>query len=91
MTSCNPFEYLDDTLSHDFGHEQVLEEPLDGINIFWKTQTNHPALRMKTLMMKRQWRDMYIKRKNNYDESQLLTIENVNEVHPQSIAKAYYL
>jgi hypothetical protein len=33
MMSCNPFEYLDDTLFHDFGNEEVLEEPLDATNI----------------------------------------------------------
>jgi hypothetical protein len=29
MMSCDPFEDLDDTLFHDFGSEEVLEEPLD--------------------------------------------------------------
>jgi hypothetical protein len=27
--SCDPFEDLDDTLFHDFGSEEVLEETLD--------------------------------------------------------------
>jgi hypothetical protein len=53
MFSCNPFEYIDDTLFHDLGSEEALEEPLDEIDIFWKTQTNHFALRIKPLVMKK--------------------------------------
>jgi hypothetical protein len=34
MMSCDPFEDLDDTLFHDFGSEEVLEEPLDATDLF---------------------------------------------------------
>jgi hypothetical protein len=70
MMSCNPFEDLDDTLFHDFGNEEVLEEPLDAIDPFWKRKTKHSVLRIKPLVMKRRWRGMSIKRKKNSDESQ---------------------
>jgi len=32
MISYNPFKKFDDTLFHDFGSEQVLEDPLDAID-----------------------------------------------------------
>jgi hypothetical protein len=32
MISYNPFENFDDTLFHDFGSEEVLEDPLDATN-----------------------------------------------------------
>jgi hypothetical protein len=65
LTSCNPFEDINDTLFHDFGREEVLEEPLDATNIFERRQTKHFVLRIKPLAMKRRWRGMYIKRKKN--------------------------
>jgi hypothetical protein len=34
MMSCNPFKDIDDTLFHDFGRKEVLEEPLDVTNPF---------------------------------------------------------
>jgi hypothetical protein len=36
MMSCNPFEDLDVTLFHDFGSEEILEEPLDVTYLFEK-------------------------------------------------------
>jgi hypothetical protein len=36
MMSCDPFEDLDDTLFHDFGSEEVLEETLDATDPFEK-------------------------------------------------------
>jgi hypothetical protein len=53
MVSCNPFEDLDDTLFHDSGSEEVLEEPLDATNLFERRQTKHSVLRIKPLVMKR--------------------------------------
>ena len=67
MMICNPFEYLDDTLFHDFGSEEVLEDPLDSTGLFEEKQTKHSVLRMKPLVMKRRWRTMSIKRKKNSD------------------------
>jgi len=37
MMSCNPFQDLYDTLFHDFGSEEVLEEPLDVTYFLEKT------------------------------------------------------
>jgi hypothetical protein len=68
--SCDPFEDLDDTLFHDFGSEEVLEEPLDVTDPFEKRKTKHYVLRIKPLVMKRRWRSMSIKRKKNSDEVQ---------------------
>jgi hypothetical protein len=70
MMSCDPFEDLTDTLFHDFGSEEVLEEPLDATDLFERRQTKHFVLRIKPLAMKRRWRGMYIKRKKNPDEVQ---------------------
>jgi hypothetical protein len=74
MMSCNLFEYLDDMLFHEFGNREVLEEPLDEIDPFGKTQTKHPTLRIKSIMMKRQCKGMSIKRKNNPNEAQQVEI-----------------
>jgi hypothetical protein len=63
MMSCDPFEDLDDTLFHDFGSEEVLEEPLDMTDPFEKRKTKHFAVRIKPLVMKRRWRSMPMKRK----------------------------
>jgi hypothetical protein len=89
MMSCDPFEDLDDTLFHDFGSEEVLEDPLDATGPFEKRQTKHFVLRIKPLVMKRQWRGMSIKRKKNSDESQhvetslsLLPLDVGEVVHP---------
>jgi hypothetical protein len=65
MMSCDPFEDLDDTLFHDFGSEEVLEEPLDATDPFERRKTKHYVLRIKPLAMKRRWRGMSIKRKKN--------------------------
>jgi hypothetical protein len=65
MMSCNPFEDLDETLFHEFGDGEVLEETLDATDPFWKK--NHLALMIKPLMMKRPWRGISIKRKKNPD------------------------
>jgi hypothetical protein len=70
MMSCNPFEDLDDTLFHDFGTEEVLEEPLDATGPFGENQTKRSILRIKPLVMKRRWRSMSMKRKKNSDEVQ---------------------
>jgi hypothetical protein len=70
MMSCDPFEDLNDTLFHDFGSEEVLEEPLDATYLFERRKTKHYVLRIKPLAMKRRWRGMYIKRKKNPDEVQ---------------------
>jgi hypothetical protein len=51
--SCNPFEYLDDTLFCEFGSEEVLEEPLDATNLSEKRHMKHSALRLKPRVMKR--------------------------------------
>jgi hypothetical protein len=47
MMSCNPFEDIDDTLFRDFESENVLEEPLDEINIFEKMNIKHSTLKIK--------------------------------------------
>jgi hypothetical protein len=70
IISDNPFEYLDDTLLCDFRSEEVLEEPLDATNIFEKGHMKHSALRIKPRVMKRRWRNIPMKRKNNIDEAQ---------------------
>jgi hypothetical protein len=59
---------------HDLGSEEVIEEPLDATNPFWKLQTNHFSLRIKPLVLKRQWRGMSIKKNNNFDEAQHVEI-----------------
>jgi hypothetical protein len=89
MMSCDPFEDLNDTLFHEFGSEEVLEEPLDETNPFKMRQTKHSVLRIKPLVMKRRQRGMYIKRKKNYDESQhvetslsLLSLDEGEVVQP---------
>jgi hypothetical protein len=53
MMSCDPFEDLDDTLFHDFGSEEVLEDPLDVTGPFEEKKTKHFVLRIKPLVMKR--------------------------------------
>jgi hypothetical protein len=53
MISDNPFEDLDDTLFRDFGSKEVLEEPLDTIDLFEKEHMKHYALRIKPRVMKR--------------------------------------
>jgi hypothetical protein len=68
MMSCNPFEDLDDTLFHDFGNEEVLEEPLDATNLSEKGHIKHFALRIKPCVIKKRWRSMLVKRKKNLDE-----------------------
>ena len=67
---CDLFQYINDTLFHDFGSEEVLEEPLDVTNPFEKRQTKHFVLRIKPVMMKRRWRSMSINRKKSYDGMQ---------------------
>jgi hypothetical protein len=51
MMSCNPLEDLDDTLFHDLGSEEGLEEPLDATNPFWKTKTNNYALMLHIILV----------------------------------------
>jgi hypothetical protein len=51
MMSCNPFEDIDDTLFHDLGSEEGLEEPLDATNPFWKTKTNNYALMLHIILV----------------------------------------
>ena len=68
--SCDPFDNIDDALFHDFGSEEVLEEPLDTTDPFERRKTKHFVLRIKPLAMKRQWRGMSIRSKNNYDKAQ---------------------
>jgi hypothetical protein len=53
MMSYNLFEDLDDTLFHDFGSDEVLEEPLDVTEISEKGKMKHSALRIKPRVMKR--------------------------------------
>jgi hypothetical protein len=68
IISDNPFEDIDDTLFHDFGSEEVLEEPLDETNLSGKRHMKHSELRIKPCVMKRRWRSMPMKRKKNLDE-----------------------
>jgi hypothetical protein len=68
--SCDPFEDLDDTLFHDLGNEEVLEETLDMIDHLEEKRTKNYALRIKPLVMKRQWRGVSIRRKKNSDKAQ---------------------
>jgi hypothetical protein len=70
MISDNPFEDLDDALFCDFGSEELLEEPLDATDLSKKGHMKHSALRIKPRVMKRRWRSMPMKRKNNLDEAQ---------------------
>jgi hypothetical protein len=51
--SCDHLKYLDDTLFHDFGSEEVLEETLDTIDPLEEKRTKHYSLRTKPLVMKR--------------------------------------
>jgi hypothetical protein len=53
MMSCNPFEDLDDTSFHDFGSEEVLEDPLDATDLFERRKTKNFVLRIKPIVMKR--------------------------------------
>jgi hypothetical protein len=53
MISDNPFEDLDDALFWDFGSEELLEEPLDAIDLSRKEHVKHSALRIKPCVMKR--------------------------------------
>jgi hypothetical protein len=48
----------------------VLEEPLDATYLSEKGNTKHSALRMKPHVMKRRWRRIPMKRKNNLYEAQ---------------------
>ena len=68
--SCDPFEYLDDALFHNLENEEVPEEKLDMTYPLEENQANYYALRIKPLVMKRQWRGLSIKRKKNYDKAQ---------------------
>jgi hypothetical protein len=70
MMIYNPFEDLDDTLFRDFGSEEVLQEPLDATDHSEKRHIKHSALRIKPRVMKRRWRSMPMKRKNNPNEAQ---------------------
>jgi len=70
IVSCNPFEYIDKTLFHDSGSEEVLDEPLDATYLFERRKTKHYVLRIKPLVMKRQRRGMSLRRKNNFDTLQ---------------------
>jgi hypothetical protein len=81
MMSCDPFEDLDDTLFHDFGSEEVSEDPLDATNPFGKGKIKCSVLRIKPLVIKRQWRSMPIKRKKNYDE-----VQHVDNSHEASLS-----
>ena len=60
MMSCDPFEGLNDTLLHDFGSEEILEDPLDATDPLERRQTKHYILRIKPLVMKRRWRGIYV-------------------------------
>jgi hypothetical protein len=70
MISDNPFEDLHDALFCDFGSEELLEEPLDATDLSRKMHVKHSTLRIKPCVMKRRWRSMPMKRKNNLDEVQ---------------------
>jgi hypothetical protein len=52
----------------------VLEEPLDAIDISKKGNIKHSVLRIKPRVMKRRWRSMPVKRKNNLDEVQHIEV-----------------
>jgi hypothetical protein len=66
--SCDPFKELDDTLLNDLESEEVSEETFDMIYPLEENQGKNYALRIKTHVMKRQWRGMSIRRKKNSDK-----------------------
>ena len=68
--SCDPFEDLDDALFHDLESEELLKETLDMTDLLQEKQVKNYALRIKPLVMKRQWRVLSIKGKKNYDKAQ---------------------
>jgi hypothetical protein len=65
MISDNPFEYINDTLFYEFGSEELLEEPLDATELSENGHMKHFSLRIKPCVMKRCWRSMPMKIKNN--------------------------
>jgi len=66
--SYDPFEDLDDTLFHDLRSEEVSKETLDMIDPIEEKWAKNYALRIKPLVMKRQWRGVSIRRTKNYDK-----------------------
>jgi len=48
--------------------EQVYNDENNENFSFWKKQIKSCALRIKPLVMKRQWRGMAMKKRKNYDE-----------------------
>jgi hypothetical protein len=53
MMSHDPFEELDDVLLHDFGSEEVLEDPSDTTYPFKKGKTKNFVVRIKPRVMMR--------------------------------------
>jgi hypothetical protein len=87
--SCDPFEDLDDALFHDLEGEEVSEETLDITDPPEEKQAKNYALRIGPLVMKRQWRGLFIKRKKTYEKAQhidaplsLIPLDKVEVVQP---------